>query len=858
MQQFKPYFSGEVVPPSRRVITIQKCVRTGDIDSVGDYSHCTFFEMLGNFSFGDYFKAEVIPWTWEFLTEWLHLDPDRMCVTVYQDDDEAYDIWRKVIGLPEDRIHRLGEDKNYWPASVISEGPDGPCGPCTEIFYRVAPLEEMTGDPNLTPTERYKIDDAAGRWLEIWNNVFTQYNRKTDENGGAVLEPLPGKNNDTGAGFERIATILQGKSSVFETDLFRPILSRIEALAGMPYGGTMEPRDFAFRVLAEHTRSMVFCIADPDPILPSNEGRGSVLRRIIRRAIRYGKRELGFKEPFLHEVAPAVIEVMRGAYPELLARRELALQTIRREEEQYDRTLENGTQQLFKILAAPEVQRAKVLPGGEGGAFTLYATYGFPLELTEEIASEQGIAVDREAFEQAMSEHGAVSGAGGAKTIFTSLGAALAELQRALPPTTFLGYTEMAAEACVAAILRGNEQMDAAPAGEEVEIVLDRTPFYAESGGQIGDTGTLTAPGLTVEVMDTQKAGSLYLHTARVVEGEMRVGQTVQAAIDAERRRHIKRNHTATHLLHAALREALGGHVHQKGSLVAPDRLRFDFTHTQPMTDEEIRRVEERVNALILDDRDVLVHQDIPLEEAKARGAMALFGEKYSDRVRMIEIPGCSLELCGGTHLARTSQAGLCKILSETGIASGVRRIEAVTGAGAYQYINEHEETLDRLARLLKTSPRDVLTAAEKLVQQRAQLEKQLQQLKTGAISTQADLEPKEVAGILVVAARIPNADGATLSALVDRAAQKHRSAVIVLGSATDGKVTFAARVTPDLVQRGFHAGNLLREVAKVTGGGGGGRPDFAQAGGRDASKLPDALAKVEELVRQQAELVNW
>ncbi|HXG23696.1 MAG TPA: alanine--tRNA ligase, partial [Chthonomonadales bacterium] len=831
MVQFKPYFLGLATPPHTRVTTVQKCLRTTDIESVGDHSHLTFFEMLGNFSFGDYFKAEVIPWTWEFLTEWLKIDPDRLCATIFLDDDEAFDIWNRVVGLPADRIHRLGEDKNYWPANAISEGPNGPCGPCTEVFYRVAPLEEMTTDPSLTPTERFKIDEGAGRWLEIWNNVFTQYDRQEDDHGRPILVPLPKKNNDTGAGLDRNLMVVQGKRSVFETDLFLPILHRVEELAGRAYGGTMEPVDFAFRVVAEHTRAMVFCIADG--ILPSNEGRGYVLRRIMRRAIRFGRTVLGFEEPFLYEVAPKVIERMGGFYHELVERQEHILRTIRAEEERFGRTLDNGMNRLAELLDRIESSgKEKILSGAD--AFTLYDTYGFPLELTQEIAAERGIQVDLEAFGVAMEEQRRRSQEASHihDALFRSVGAALAELQRTLSPTEFLGYSQLCAEATVLAIIKGGELVDFARAGDEVEIVLDRTPFYAEAGGQVGDTGEIFAPAtdtqcaVRIAVTDTQKAGGIYLHSARVLEGELCTDMLVHTAVDAERRRHILRNHTATHLLHAALRRILGAHVHQKGSLVAPDRLRFDFTHTQPMTPDEVRQVEEMVNAHILADEEVLVHTDVPFAEAKARGAMALFGEKYGDRVRMIEIPGFSLELCGGTHLSRTSQAALFKITHETGIAAGVRRIEAVTGAEAYRYVEETEKNLAEIARLLKTNLHDVLPAVERLVQQRAQLEKQLHQLRTGAVAT-GNLAVQEMKGVRIITGPVAHADPEALAALADRTVQQHREGtIVVVGAVSDGKVFFAAKVTPDLVRRGFHAGDLVREVAKIAGGGGGGRPD--------------------------------
>ena len=853
MQQFKPFFTGAATPPQTRIATVQKCLRTNDIDSVGDYSHCTLFEMLGNFSFGDYFKAEVIPWTWEFLTQVVGLDKDRFCATVYIEDDEAFRIWHEVIGLPEDRIHRLGADKNFWPADAIVEGPNGPCGPCSEVFYRVAPLEEMTSDPALTPTERYLLDDKAGRWLEVWNNVFTQFNRSEEPSGAPLLTPLPKRNNDTGAGLDRIALVSQGKESVFETDLFGPTLDQIAALSGRPYGGTMDPVDFAFRVVAEHTRSMTFCIADG--ILPSNEGRGYVLRYIMRRAIRYGKSVLGFDAPFLHEVAPKIIAQMGDFYPELHERRELILKTIQREEEGFRKTLDNGMGRLEEMLSSPSLQASKILPGRE--IFSLYDTFGFPLKLTEEIAQEHGFALDMAGFEAAMEEQRVRSrAAGGEKEVFVTSGGTPLTLDA---PTLFLGYSQTGAESRIVALLSGGEQVSFARAGDSVTLALDQTPFYAESGGQVGDTGSITAPAtgttcaLKIEITDTKKTGGIFFHTGRVLEGEATVGQSVTAAVDAARRRHIMRNHTATHLLQAALRQTLGGHVHQKGSLVAPERLRFDFTHTQPMTPEEIKKVEESVNAHVLADTDVTIFTDIPIAEARARGAMALFGEKYGDSVRMVEIPGFSLELCGGIHLNNTAQVGLFKILSESGVASGVRRIEAVTGAGAYEFVQRREETLMQLAGLLKSSASDVLTATERLLAQRQDLEKQNKQLRAGGGGAQtAELTPQDLNGIAVVIKQLDSADPEMLANLADSTAQRLHSAVIVLGTVSAGKVSFAAKVTPDLIAQGLHAGNLVREVAKIAGGGGGGRADFAQAGGRDPGKLAEALAAVPGLITAQ------
>ncbi len=857
MQQFKPYFAGVATPPSRRITTVQKCVRTGDIDSVGDYSHCTFFEMLGNFSFGDYFKAEVIPWTWEFLTQVVGLEPERLCATVYKDDEESYSIWHEKIGLPADRIHRLDEDKNFWPANVLSEGPDGPCGPCSEVYYRLVPVEELTADPQLTPTQRFLKDEAEGRWLEIWNNVFTQYNRSTDTDGKPILTPLPQKNNDTGAGLDRIAYIAQGKRSVFETDLFGPTLEAIEKLAGVRYEGSMSPTDFAFRVVAEHTRCMVFCIADG--ILPSNEGRGYVLRYIMRRAVRYGKMALGFDAPFLHEVAPHVIAQMRDFYPELEERQALILQTIRTEEEQFRRTLDRGMRILTEMLHSVEVQATKRLPGHD--VFRLYDTYGFPLRLTQELAAEAGVEVDLEGFEAEL-ETQRVRSQQSSKIDREVFSASVLKgvIGADLPPTEFLGYHTLQAVAKVLAIYVGERPVEFARAGEKVTVVLDRTPFYAEAGGQVGDTGTLVAPegettcALRAEVCDTQKNPlGVYLHSVIVQEGELRVGQKVHATVDRMRRLDIMRNHTATHLLQAALRQVLGTHVYQKGSLVAPDRLRFDFTHTAPLTPDELRQVEELVNAEVLNDVELEVHWDVPLEEAKARGAMALFGEKYGERVRVIEIPGFSLELCGGTHLQRTSQVGLFRIVSETGIASGVRRIEAVTGRAAWEYTRRREQTIEQLTTLLRTRVEELPAAVERLMREKEDLEKRNRQLLLEQSIARLDtLEPTLVDGIPVLATTLEEVDAKTLGDLVERIAKRLKTAIVVLGTVVEGKGLVAAKVTTDLVQQGYHAGNLVREVAKIMGGGGGGRADFATAGGRDSSKLSEALKAVPDLVRAQ------
>ncbi len=851
MEQFKPYFTGAATPPSPRITTVQKCVRAVDIDSVGDFSHCTFFEMLGNFSFGDYFKAEVIPWTWEFLTKVVGLDPERLCVTVYEEDEEAFNIWHNVVGLPVDRIHRQGEDKNFWPASVISQGPDGPCGPCSEIFYRVAPLEEMTTDASLTPAQRYKIDDDAARWVEIWNNVFTQFNRSEQPDGTPLLTPLPRRNNDTGAGLDRIAYVSQGKSSVFETDLFGPTLQRIEELTNRTYTGTMSPTDFAFRVVAEHTRSMVFCIADG--ILPSNEGRGYVLRYIMRRAIRYGQSVLGFTEPFLHLVAPAIIEQMGDFYTELHEREALILQAIQGEEEQFRRTLDRGMRIFEQTMNDETVLKNKMLSGF--AAFDLYSTYGFPFNLTKDLARERGIEVDEKGFlaEMEAQRKQSQKGSNIDKDVFSSKdrsGLSLTTLQ----DTEFLGYHTLTAECEVIAILFEdnlvNKLETSAASPIECTVVLNRTPCYAESGGQVGDQADLISheTPLAAKIVNTRKREGIYLHTVELSSGRLELGQKLNVEVDAGRRTSIMRNHTATHLMQAALRKVLGEHVHQKGSLVAPDRLRFDFTHGQPVSYSQLREVEVLVCAEIYRDLPVSVHVDIAIEQAKQRGAMALFGEKYGDKVRMVEVPDFSLELCGGTHVQSTAQIGIFRIVSESGSSSGVRRIEAVTGQYANSYLADRENTLAQIISALKSGSGDPVAATEKLVNRNRELEKQIKQLQTSGNAVTLP-EPVDVQGVPLITAQVAGLDAEALGLLAESTVKRLGSGAVVLGAEVDGKAVFAAKISPDLVARGVNAGTLMRDISRSIGGGGGGKPDFATAGARDTAKIQEALNLTAELL---------
>ncbi|MCS7066805.1 MAG: alanine--tRNA ligase, partial [Fimbriimonadales bacterium] len=600
MVQFKPYFLGTAQPPAPRVTTVQKCLRTTDIDSVGDLSHLTFFEMLGNFSFGDYFKREAILWAWEFLTERLKVDPDRMQFTVFQDDDEAFDIWNREVGIAASRIWRLGEKTNFWPANAISEGPNGPCGPCSEIFYDTGQDTGCT-NPDCGPA------CDCGRWLEIWNLVFMQYER-TEENGKPKLIPLPKKNIDTGMGLERTAAVLMGLESPYETDVFQPIVHRIEQIAGVRYK-TNAASDSTIRLIADHIRAATFSIADG--VIPQNEGRGYVLRRLIRRTITRGLRTLRLEKPFLAELVPAVVEALGDQYPEIVQRQAYIESTLRFEEERFRQTLQTGLARLEEMLHTHLA--TGVLPGER--AFTLYDTYGFPLELTREIAAERGVQVDIEGFQQALEEQRrrAREASGISEKLFVQTGAALAELAQRAQPTRFVGYETLEAEATVVGLVKEGNLIPAAHAGEMVEIVLDTTPFYAEAGGQVGDTGVLEWDEGKAEVLDTQKAGEFYFHHARLLQGELTIGQKVHARVPAQRRLDIRRNHTATHLLHAALRTVLGPHVVQAGSLVAPDRLRFDFTHPRALTPDELERIESLVNEKILDELEVRVYTDTPI-----------------------------------------------------------------------------------------------------------------------------------------------------------------------------------------------------------------------------------------------------
>jgi alanyl-tRNA synthetase len=836
MQPLIPYFLGIAKPPQPRIATCQKCFRADDIDKVGyTWRHLSFFEMLGNFSFGDYFKREAIRFAWEFMTEVIGLPKERLWVSVYEQDDEAFEIWHKDIGLPAERIVRLGKKDNWWGPV----GDSGPCGPDTEIHYDRG--EEFgCGRPDCKP------GCDCDRWGELWNLVFQQYDQQKD----GTLLPLPKPGIDTGMGLERLAAAVQGKVTVFETDIFFPLVQHICEIANYEYGSDPQ-KDIAVRIIADHTRAVCFMAAEG--VVPSNEGRGYVMRRFIRRAMRLG-RNFGIEDPFVHQLVPTVVQLMGDPYDELVKSQSVISEAIRREEERFEQTLEIGMARLEEMIAETKARGETVLRGRD--AFTLYDTYGFPLELTKEICAENGLTVDEEGFNEELELQRQRARE---RMRFTSPFEA-GEFE-GLPPTPFVGWMPepdgvLACEATVIAI----KQKD-----DEVWVVLDKTPFYPEGGGQIGDTGMIMwgegrgtgdeeAAKAVARVLDTQKFGDVIAHKVVMEKGFLTEGAIVWAQVDAERRQAIRRAHTATHLLHAALRKILGEHVFQAGSVVEPDRLRFDFTHPKPLTPDELQAIEEEINRNILAAYPVEAFETT-LQEAKAMGAMALFGEKYGEIVRVIRIDGVSAELCGGTHLSNTAEIGLLKIISETSVGANIRRIDAYTGERARRWYEERWQWLQQAAEALETSPDRVIAAINELHERIRELEQKLQEAEEQRALQQVDellKQVQEVAGVKVVTGIVSGVSPAALRRLADELEVRLRSGVIVLGTVDDGKVLLVSKVTKDIVAKGGHAGNLVREVAKLTDGGGGGRPDFAQAGGRNPAKLHDALRKVPELVAQQ------
>ncbi len=833
MAPLKPYFTGQEEPPRKRVTTCQKCIRTPDIENVGKTArHGTYFEMLGNFSFGDYFKKEAIPWAWEFCTQDLKMPVDKLWVTIYEDDDEAFEIWNKDIGLPPERIVRMGKKDNFW------EHGTGPCGPCSEIYFDRGP-EKGCGSPDC------KVGCECDRYVEFWNNVFTQFNR--DEQGNYTRLAHP--NIDTGMGLERLACISQGVDNLFEVDTVLNILNYICKIAGVEYKKS-EKTDISIRVITDHIRSTTMMVCDG--VLPSNEGRGYVLRRLLRRAARHG-RLLGINKPFLYDVAMVVINESKEAYPELAEKAEYIKKVIRIEEERFEATVDQGIVILNEFISEIMEKKQTVLPGEM--VFKLHDTYGFPLDLTREIAEENGLGIDEDGFKKEMDAqkkkardaHNSRDTSAWADSVFDKLDKSL--------KTSFTGYETTSADARILYIVKDGEIAETAQEGDEVTVILDRTSFYAESGGQVGDTGTITTRNGKVQINGcTKTTDGKYLHTGIVVSGLIETGNQGTAQIDVKRRMAICRNHTTTHLLHKALRTVLGDHVHQAGSLVEPNKLRFDFSHFSAMTAEELKRVEDMTNQAILESMEVDV-REMPIEEAKKLGAMALFGEKYGNTVRVVKVEDYSIEFCGGTHLKNTAQAGLVKILGESGVAAGVRRLEALTGEAAIKYYAEKENLLNEVSQALKASPQDSLKKVEAIGQELKNAEKEIEQLRNKLVSGEADeviSKAVEVKGVKVITARFDTLDIDGLRNTGDMLKNKLESGVVVLGSSYGDKVSFIVTATRDVLAKGVHSGNIIKEVAKLAGGGGGGRPDMAQAGGKDAAKINDALKAAISVIEAQ------
>lgn len=833
MVQFKNVFLGSERPGYVRAADVQRCLRAGgkhnDLDQVGYTArHHTFFEMLGNWSFGDYFKTDAIHWAWQLLTGVWGLAPERLLVTVYHTDDEAYEIWHRQIGIPSERIVRIGDNKgapyasdNFWQMADT-----GPCGPCTEIFYDHG--DHIAGGPPGSP------DEDGDRFIEIWNLVFMQFDRQAD----GALDPLPAPCVDTGMGLERLAAVLQGVHGNYEIDLFRHLVAQAAALTG-----TADIANKSLRVIADHIRACAFLIVDG--VLPSNEGRGYVLRRIIRRALRHGWM-LGQKTPFFHKMVAPLIEVMGQPYPELVAKRDMVERALQAEEERFAETLDSGMRIFDEIAARSHAAIAGV------DAFRLYDTYGFPVDLTADIARERGLTVDMSGFETAMAQQRETARASGK---FGNVASLPAELATRLPPSRFLGYDSLAEGGLeVLALLREGRSVDQVGPGEEAVIFLDRTPFYAESGGQVGDAGELAEAGVRFAVRDTLKfAGQFHGHVGVVREGVLRCGDRMLGAVDQTRRSATVSNHSATHLLHSALRAVLGEHVTQKGSLVAPERLRFDFAHFQPLTAEQLEEIERRVNAEIRSNHGAEVH-DMDMQEALDFGALALFGEKYGDRVRVLRMGEGSTELCGGTHVSRTGDIGLFKIASEGGVSAGVRRIEAVTGQAALDHVTREKRRLEEASHLLGVGPQDVTDKLRALLDRQKRLERELDSLKAKAASgATSDLAgvAVEVAGLRVVATRLDGFDAKALRDAVDRLKQQLGDAVIVLAGTGQGKAALVAGVSGSAVGQ-VNAGELLAHVASQINGKGGGRADMAQGGGDDGPALLAALAAVPQWIEQR------
>ena len=831
MTPMKPWFKGEEEPPRHRVCTCQKCIRTGDIDNVGHTArHGTYFEMLGNFSFGDYFKHEAIAWSWEFLTKVVGLEEDRLYPSVYESDDEAFDIWNKEIGIPKEKIFRFGKEDNFW------EHGSGPCGPCSEIYYDRGE-KYGCGKPGCT------VGCDCDRYIEIWNNVFSQF----DNDGHNNYTELKQKNIDTGMGLERLAVVCQNVNSLFDVDTVMNITNKVSELTGAFYGQSQK-RDVSLRVITDHIRAATFMICDG--ILPSNEGRGYVLRRLLRRAARHGKL-LGVNEPFLYQIVDTVVHENECQYSDLREKQTYITKVIRTEEESFARTIDGGMRIFGEMLAEHQAKGETVFSGAD--AFKLYDTFGFPIDLTAEMAADEGLTVDEDAFRQLMQEQ--KERAREARKALGDLGWAGVEFGKEVPSTEFVGYDHDTCEATVVALVCEDELCGQIEAGSDGIVVLDKTPFYAEMGGQVADHGVITAKGFTFTVTDVQKnKGGKFMHYGHVAEGVVQVGDTVEASIDTQRRKAICRAHSTTHLLDAALKKVLGDHVHQAGSLVEPDRLRFDFTHFEAITPEQLSQVEWMVNDAILEGYPV-VTEVLPIEEAKKKGAVAMFGEKYGETVRVVEMGDFSMEFCGGTHLDNTAKAGPFRIKSESSVASGVRRMEATTGRLSLESMEKSHGVLSKAAQFFKAAPSELLERLEQQAGEMKQLRQALEKFKSEASLGEAKqflAAAKTVKGLHVLTATREGLDANALRKMGDFLRDKDPSVVGVLASISGEKITFLAVCGKETVEKGVKAGDLVKLVSGICGGKGGGKPDSAMGGGSDLLKVDDALAAVDDFVSEK------
>ena len=832
MAPMKPWFQNPEIAPRKRVTTCQKCIRTGDIENVGKTArHGTFFEMLGNFSFGDYFKKEATAWAWEFFTKVMEIPEELLWISVYEEDDEAKEIWINEVGVDPTHIVKLGKEDNFW------EHGTGPCGPCSEIYFDRGE-EYGCGSPDCA------VGCECDRFMEVWNLVFTQFDKDDDGN----YNPLPNPNIDTGMGLERLAVVMQGVDNLFEVDTVQDVMKHICSIADLEYKKD-EKKDVSLRVITDHIRSTVMMVSDG--VIPSNEGRGYVLRRLLRRAARHGKL-LNIDRQFLNEVADTVINCSKDAYPELEEKRDYIKKIIKKEEERFDATIDNGLVVLGGYIEDAKKEGRTSLTGAE--AFKLHDTYGFPLDLTIEMAQEKGLEVDVDGFNASMQVQKEIARSSRADGSSWD-GDETYEFENA-QETVFVGYDTLEAEAKVVGIVAEGEVTDTIVENQSGFIVTDKTPFYAEMGGQVGDIGTITANGKTIAVTNTTKtAEGYYMHHVSDVSASVKVGDTVLMSVDTKNRKAIGRAHSATHLLHKALKETLGTHVAQAGSLVEPDRLRFDFSHFEAMTSEQIKEVEAKVNAVVLESLDI-VTQELPIDEAKKLGATAQFGEKYGDTVRVVSMGEYSVEFCGGTHLTNTAEVGLVKITSEGGVAAGLRRIESVTGNGVLEYIADSDRLIANTALALKTNQiHDVDKRAESVMAQCRELEKKIDDFKQKIAAAEVNSIMggiKHIGDVRLVTAQVDGMGVDEMKAMADKVKTKAENSVAVLASNTDGKITFIAMATKGAVELGVHCGMIIKDITAIAGGRGGGKPDMAQGGGTDANKIDDALAKVDDIVSAQ------